>query len=331
MSIGNTYLTLADMYKQQEGGEITASIIELLSQTNELLQDANVIECNDGTGHKTTVRNGLPSATFRKLYQGVMPSKSTTSQVRDTTSMLEAYSEVDSALVELSGNQAQFRLNEARAFMEAMNQECLENIFYGDLKSDTAKFDGLAVRYASIDSDKTKIGYNVIDAGGTGSDNTSIWFVTWGDLHCSMLYPKGTKAGLQHDDKGQNTKTLSDGSLLEVHRDHWKWNLGLSVRDWRSTCRIANIDVSEALAGNVDLLKYLRKAYFRVKKYSKTGRLAMYANSDMCEVIDALATDKSNVRLSIKEYDGKDITHYRNTPIRECEQLLNTESTVAAA
>ncbi|EPE5434245.1 major capsid protein, partial [Escherichia coli] len=66
-------------------------IIELLGQTNPILQDMPFVEGNLPTGHRTTIRSGLPSATWRLLNYGVQPSKSTTVQVTDSVGMLETY------------------------------------------------------------------------------------------------------------------------------------------------------------------------------------------------------------------------------------------------
>lgn len=64
------------------------------------------VEGNLPTGHKTTIRSGLPSATWRLLNYGVQPSKSTTVQVTDSVGMLETYAEVDKSLADLNGNTA---------------------------------------------------------------------------------------------------------------------------------------------------------------------------------------------------------------------------------
>ena len=91
--IGNTYLTLMDLYKQLDGkNNVTSAIIEVLQQTNKILDDMMTVECNKGGSHLTTVRSGLPSGTWRKLYEGVLPQKSTNKQVTDATGMLEAWS-----------------------------------------------------------------------------------------------------------------------------------------------------------------------------------------------------------------------------------------------
>ena len=184
----------------------------------------------------------------------------TTEQVKDVTGMLETYSIVDVDLVDKSENPKLFRLSESSAFIEAMNQKLQETIFYGSIKENAAAFDGLTARYAKKSADVKKIGSNIIDAGGKGDDNTSIWFVTWGDLHTSLLYPQGSQAGVQHKDVGILTETSNSGGKRKVYQDHFKMDVGLSVRDWRSTCRIANISVADlAGAGAADLEELLNQ------------------------------------------------------------------------
>lgn len=328
--VGNTYLTLKDKLAQKEGGKITNTIIDLLAQSNEILEDAVVRECNNGSSHKTTVRNGLPELEFRQFYQGVSCSKGEYTQVTDTTGMLEAYSQVDKALADLEDDTNQFRLNEATGFIEAMNKTVSENLFYGVKATNPAGFDGLATRYGKISNDVNSIGYRVIDAGGTGSDNTSIWFVTWGDLHTHIIYPKGTNAGLQHEDKGAVTVTLPDGKMYEAYRDYFKWDVGLSVRDYRSTCRIANIDVSnlDSADSAADLIKLMIKAYHRVKKYAKTGKTIIYCNETIQTFLHLQAINKSNVNLTVENPEGKPVVNFLGIPVKNCDAILDTEARV---
>lgn len=99
-TIGTNFLTLKDMYSQMEGdGKVTAAIIDLFVSSNAILEDAIAVECNQGTSHKTTVRNGLPTPQFRQFYQGVECQKGDYTPITDTTSMLDDYSEVDSCFV----------------------------------------------------------------------------------------------------------------------------------------------------------------------------------------------------------------------------------------
>ncbi|MBA0419565.1 hypothetical protein D7Y22_01130 [Stenotrophomonas maltophilia] len=330
-TIGNTYLTLADVFKRTDADKQIAAVIELLAQDNPILQDMIVKECNDGTTHLTTVRTGIPEGTWRMLYQGVQPTKSTTAQVRDATGMIEAWSEIDEKLVRMTGDSAGLRLSEAQAFLEGLNQGVATSMFYGDQATSPAKFTGFAPRFNKIATSGS--GAQIVDAGGTGSDNTSIWFIVWSENTVHGLYPKGSKAGIDREDKGKQTKTNADGSILDVVREKFQWDIGLSVRDYRYVSRIANIDVSDVKSGNVKLYDFMRKAYYKLKQRRVMGgRAAIYLNTDMLEALDALATNGGTtdnfVRLTRKEIEGEEVLTYRGIPLRESDALLNTEARV---
>ena len=325
-TLGQTYLTLADKMKRSDPDNKIAAIIEILSETNEILQDAIVLEGNLPTGHRTTVRTGLPTSTWRKLNYGVQPSKSTTKQVDDSCGMLEAYSEVDKALADLNGNSAAFRMSEDVAFMESMNQTMASTMFYGDTDVYPERFMGLAPRYDSISTDPTKAGYNIIDAGGTGSDNTSVWFMKWGPNTVFLTYPKGSKAGFQHTDLGEDTLIDDNGGKYQGYRSHYKWDVGLVLRDWRAVARVANIDVSNLNAGSVAIDDFMIDAYYKVKK--RPGKAAIYCTESVMIALHKIAKDKANVNLTISTFEGREIVSFLGMPIRECEQLLETEAQV---
>lgn len=337
-TLNNNYPTLADVAKQMDGkGNIVSDIVEILNDTNPILMDIPWLECNNGTKHLTTIRSGIPNATFRKLYQGVQPSKGTNTQVEDTCGMLEAWSEIDAKLVEISKNPSQFRLNEARAFLEGMNRQMADTIFYGNTDINPERFMGLAPRFNALTGADNSS--QIVDGGGAGADNTSIWMIVWSDRTVHGLYPEGSKAGLDRDDKGKTTKEVSDGSLYDVMREKFMWDCGLSVRDWRYVVRIANIDVSNMQAGSVDMFGLLRQGFWKLKQRQiSAGRAAIYCNSDVCEALDAQATptvptstttSSGNVRFGVDEISGKEIMTYRGMPIRETDAILNTEALVA--
>src|ERR1700712_4572078 len=115
-------LTLADWAKRQDPNGTVAKVGELLSQTNDILEDAVFVEANQATGHRLTIRTGLPQVYYRMINQGVPTSKSTTTQVDEAVGILEARSHIDVELAKLNGATAAFRLSEDQAFIEAMNQ-----------------------------------------------------------------------------------------------------------------------------------------------------------------------------------------------------------------
>ena len=228
-TIGNNCLTLTDWAKRIDPEGKTAVIVEMLSQTNEILQDAMWIEGNLPTGHRTTVRTGLPEVTWRLLNKGVRKSKSTTAQITHDAGMLEARSEVDQELADLNGNTNEFRLSESQAYIEAMGQEMAETMFYGD-SSEPESFVGLAPRYNDLSAES---GQNIIDGGGNDTDLTSIWLVCWGQMMTSCFFPKGSKAGLMHEDLGLQDAFDEDQNRYRAYMDQYKWKAGMAVRDWR--------------------------------------------------------------------------------------------------
>lgn len=328
--LGNTYVGLADVLRRQDSDSKIAVVIEMLRELNPILDDMMVIPCNDGTSHLTTVRTGIPNATWRLLYQGIQPTKSQTAQVRDTVGMLEAWSEVDAKLVDLTEDSAGLRLSEATAFLEGMNNDMATTLFYGNQALEPEKFTGLAPRF---NDSSTAAGAQIIKAGGSGSTNTSIWFVVWGERTVTGLYPKNSMGGIHRDDKGQQTKTLSDGSVYDVYREKFSWDLGLSVRDWRYVSRVANIDVNNLTAdaaSGANLLNYMTDAYYKLRQRRVNGgRAAIYCNTTIKSFLHKQAKNATNVRVTLDEASGEEVVSFLGMPIREVDAILNTEATVA--
>jgi len=344
----NGKVTLLDWARSNDPEGKTATVIELLAQTNELLNDMTWIEGNLPTGHRTTIRTGLPVAVFRKLYKGVPPSKSIRAQVDDACGMLETRAEIDKDVVELNGNTASFRLSEAQAFLETMNQTMAQTLIYGDTAVDPEKFTGLVARYNTTNP-AVPISQNVIDAGGTGADNTSMWLVVWGPQTVHGIFPKGSKAGLQHEDLGLIDAFDEDRNRYRAYADHWQWKCGLSVRDWRFVVRIANIDVSDLVAQTgtqansaaTSLVKLMIRALARIPAMGM-GNAVFYANRTVKEFLSINALDRSQNALSIRESINqfgevgvgtvaKQDLLFQGVPVRTVDQILSTEARVTSA
>jgi hypothetical protein len=343
-TLGTTVLTYADWAKRMEEDGI-AAIIELLSQTNEILLDMLVLEGNLPTGHKTTVRTGLPQATWRLLNYGVPQGKSTTAQIVDTTGNLETYAEVDKDLADLNGNTSEFRMSEVTAFLEGMNQQMATSAIYGNTGVNPERFMGVAPRYNTVTTATAQTAANVIDMGGTGSTNTSLWVVTWSANTMHGIFPKGKMTGLAHRDMGEWTLQDANGGKYQGYRDHFKWELGMAVRDWRYVVRLANIDVTLLNgASAANLINGLVRGLYRLPTTSpmmsgvqssdspriqgSMGRTVIYCNRVLRTYLDLQAMNKTNVLLQMREFQGEVVTTFRGIPIRTCDAILNTEARI---
>lgn len=330
-TLGANVLTLSDWAKRVDPDGKVPAIVELLSQHNEILLDMQFKEGNLPTGHRLTVRTGLPQVFWRLLNQGVQPSKSTTAQIDEGCGMLEAYSEVDKDLAELNGNTSQFRLSEASAFVEAMSQEMASTLIYGNSGVTPEEFSGLAVRYSSLSANN---GRNIIDGGGTGSDNSSVYLACWGDQTVHGIFPKGSKAGLVHEDLGLVTVETTNGiagQRMRAYQDHWQWKCGLALKDWRYVVRIANIDISNLVTETsaADLVKLMIKAIHRIPNINM-GKCAFYMNRTLHEMLDIQRRSDvlSGGQLNYDVVDGKQQMSFRGIPLRVVDSLVQTEARV---
>lgn len=331
-------LTLVDWAKRLDPNGNVPAVAELLTQTNDVLEDAVFVEGNLPTGHRVVIRTGLPTVYWRLLNAGVPSSKSTTAQVDESVGLMEARSHIDVKLAALNGNKASFRLSEDSAFLESMNQLQALTMFYGNPGVDPKTFLGFATRYGAISGAGNA--QNIMDAGGTGTDNTSVWLVVWGEQTVFCTFPKGSRAGLQHKDLGEETVTDASGNFYQALRTLYTWENGLVVKDWRYVVRICNVDVSDlvGLTGTqantaaTDIIKLMSRAIDRIPNMNM-GRAAFYANRTISSHLRIKALEKSSAALGIQDalnqfgQPGKQLT-FLGIPVRTSDQIINAEARV---
>ncbi|MDR2604262.1 MAG: hypothetical protein LBC55_02795 [Desulfovibrio sp.] len=309
--------SLADIAKRLDANGKIDAIVEQLTRTNEILEDMLFQEANLPTGHKTTIRSDLPTATWRLLNYGVKQSKSSTQQIISTCGMLEAYAEVDKALADLNGNTGAFRASEDQAFLQAMNIAMADTLFYGNVDNEPERFHGFASHLSTVSQP------NVLDAGGTVSGSlTSIYLCAWGPQTVFGIYPKGSKAGFRHNDLGEVTLFDADGGKYQGYRTHYKWDLGLVVRDWRYLIRIANIDLTTIYDNKLIALLVTAS---ELLPDQKLGRPVFYMNRQTRTHLRLARLNKGNVQLSFDDVEGKKVMVFDEIPVRRSDAVLNTE------
>lgn len=325
--------TLLDVANTLDPDGSTAAVAELLSQDNEMLMDMPWFEGNLPTGHRITTRTGLPDVIFRKLNGGVPPSKATTAQLDEACGILEARSEIDKDLAMLNGNTGSFRLLQAKSFIEAMNQRMQQTVLYGSTETTPEAFLGLAPRYgyAPTNSTASPNKVNVIDAGGTGSNNTSIWLVGWGANTVHGIYPKGSQAGLIHNDLGEGDAFDASQNRFRAFMDQYQWKCGIALHDWRYVVRIANVDVTaltkNATAG-ADLIDLMTQALEKIHSLSGVTP-AFYVNRTIRSFLRRQNVNKvASGTLMYDEVAGKPALRFGEVPVRRVDALGIAEARI---
>lgn len=336
-TLGSSVLTLNDWAKRLDPEGKTAMIAEVLSQTNEMVNDIQFKEGNLPTGEQTTIRTGLPAVYWRLMNQGVPNSKSTTAQVTEQCGNLSARSQIDQDEAELNGNTNEYRLSESTAFLEAMSQEFASTLIYGSA-ANPEEFVGLANRYtATTDSN----GQNILSAGGSGADNTSIWLCGWGNKSVYGIFPKGSTAGLMHEDLGLGDAFDSSDNRFRAYMDLYKMKAGLTVKDWRYVVRIPNIDVSDLVAQTstqattaaTSIIKLMSRAIDRLPTMAGISP-AFYANRTVLSHLRLLGLSNSSSAVTVEpalNQFGQTIheTKFLGIPVRLNDAILNTEAVVS--
>ncbi len=332
--------SMIEHYKQIDGQGHLIDVIEVMNDTSQdIMDDWSWMECNSGTKHIRSIRTGLPSVSWGMLYKGTPQSKSAKQNVEHTTGFVEGRSVVDTRQLDLyADKKTELRSAEGRTYQESMAQELVTAMFYHNANTDPRLPTGIAPMYGAIDTKGA--GNQIVDAGGVGSDNTSIWFVEWGFEGLSVIYPKGVPGGIVRENKGEQKEYDENNDVYYVEEEIFRAHTGFTVGDWQRVSRIANIDVSDLKAGSVDLYKFMRQAYYKLKNrrvnkimdQKSPGRIAIYCNTDVLEALDAIGTNSGAgdnfARLRPMELEGKEVMTYRGFPLRETDALLNTEAQV---
>jgi hypothetical protein len=347
-TLPTTNLTLADWAKRRDPNGSMADIANILSQSNEILDDGVFKMANGPTSHRVTVATGLPDVYWRQVNQGVYPSHGTTAQIDEGIGMLESRSEVDIALASLEDDERALRLSEARMRLEAMNQEMATTMFYGNTAANPEKFMGIAPRYSSLSAGNAQ---NIFSCAGTGTGaQTSIYLIGWSDETCHFVFPKGSSAGLEQKDLGEQSVDVfsaADGTgtytgKMQALVDWFCWKMGLVVKDWRYAARICNIKVDD-LAGftggqalnayTSNVIHQMAEAIYRVPNLGMC-KPAFYMNRTVHSSLSRMAMEKQSSVLTIEQGlssygTARQYLSFMGIPIRRCDAILNTEDVVS--
>lgn len=307
----------------KDGKVAEQRVVELQAQTNDVWTVLPLKPCNDGTKETVLLREDLPGVAWRMLNKGSMPGKSAVKQASYTTGGVEALAEIDERMLQLNKNSNTWRLSENVAHQEAMSQKMCSTIFYGDEKINPAGFTGFAAHYYSKKNQSALYGDQIIDAGGTGDNLTSLWIMTLGHDTVYGIHPETVAAGYKYKDNGRVQMTDESGGKFWGYQSQYNWDMGIAIRDPRYIVRVANVDITKT--SNMEFVDTLITAFNQIHNPDH-GRTVILCNRKVQTYLAILAAKKENVNLRIDEFGGKKIEHFWNAPILRNDAILNTES-----
>jgi len=324
-TLSSERVTWKDYASQKDPDGKAAKIIDILD-------DMFVIPGNKEYGLQTTQLASDPVVTIRGVNEGMTSSHASFKNLQVNASLFTALGVVDKELVDAADDKMGFRANVNKPFIGAMGKKLANQLFKGSKSSDAQGFNGLEQFYKAT---TTKYyGDYVLAAGGTGTDNRSIWLIDWGEDSVCGFYPKNTEVGLQHKDYGEELIKLDDGKFMPAYRDMWEWRAGIAVRNYKKIVRIANIDASalstagQTTDGSADLLNLMIEAIESIPNISPRARF--YCGRKVKTAFVKKAIGKSNAFLTMENLtNGKITPAFLGVPIRLCEVLDADETLVS--
>lgn len=337
MAIGNLALTFNDLRKRQAPDGTIDRIVEVLQQSNPIMEHIKWRQGNLPTGNQTTQRTSIPTPSLRAINQGVKPTKSTTRQVVDTCCILEDRSRVDVELLSLEPDPQAFRASEDKAHIEGFSEKVASMIFYGDSDKNIDEFNGLAKRYNVIGGEKGTYGHQVKDAGGTKDGAlSSLWITVWGD-NLSGMYPKYGYAGLKQRDLGERSVDDGNGGTYQAVETLFTWKVGLIVADPRLVACVRNIDADSLMNAAaatkkafIDQIIAAKNSITRLQGENLSARI--YASEKVCNFLESYLTDKNNVYVTRGDLENDTaVVRIMGLPVYKEDELKDTENHIATA
>jgi hypothetical protein len=232
--------------------------------------------------------------------------------------------------LDIAPDAAAYLALEARPHIAVMGETVVRTIFNGD---DAGGILGLRARYGKISGGPKDRSRQIIDAGGTTGNLTSVYIVKWDPQELTGIYPKNTTMGLKTVVLTNQMVPDREGELFRAHITDYSQYIGLKLRDPRLAARVCNISM-DGMTTDAEA----RKALFRLLITAKNrifhvsqGRVVMYMNPDLANIVELAAFEKENTVVGYKDGIASDtrVLTFSGIPIRKNDFMAEPEAKVS--
>lgn len=333
-------MTASEIARREHNGRAQV-IVDIFSESNPLLLDAQWEECNNGRFHTVGRVAVEVEGQERRYNQGVPNKSATTAPYTERTCMIDGESVIDSAQLRHSADGDNVRQQESDIFMRKMTKRMSQRTFYGDQALDGLQITGLSNRsdYNVLSTPSLESGYVYDNAGGNASvtvNKMSTWFMGWGNKQVKMVYPRHDAPSMESDsfvginaiDKGEQRIVDTNGNGYYAKCIWFEMHFGIFIYDPRYVRRIPNIsntgiDGIDDFGFDEDQWIY---AYCHMPSWDG---LTIYIPRNLWAQIWIRAKDKGNVNFTMDtDPFGRPMQRFLGAPIRVLDQLSTIEATV---
>jgi hypothetical protein len=314
-----------------------AKVYDMVTENTPIIRDLMMVQCNRIDEFEHAELTGLPTSYYVMLGQGYPKSKATTKIVKDGTARVGNRFEVDRETARLSGNVPEFMSKQEMFHIKSVMEKIEETIIYG-AAVDVDEFIGIHARLSTPSADRKNSGYNIINGGGTGSDNMSVLGIVHSTETFHGIYPQGQKAGLEIDridsvsgaDGVPITDPIDSTRELLGYKRFVQQILGIAVPSWHGIVRICNIDNSLLIADastGADLNVLFQRMALRMTRV-KIGKKKIYVNDTVYSFIMQQLSKTVGGNVGFSQVQGQEQVQFWGIDIEVCDALLINEATV---
>ena len=317
----NTQLTLVELAKNIAPNGQLHRVAQIFTQTNRMLEDIPWFEANDIFGHKAAQESSEPVGSRRMLNDGVPNEDVQTTNLTFGTSMVETFCTSDCKLVDASPSPETFRNNRAARFVRGMGKTFQYSLIYDNAALVPGEMTGFAPMMGTLNT------RNILGAGGSGGDTTSVYVVQWGEGKAYCVHPRGSKVGVYHEDLGRKEVAgKTAGTLMMAYRDHFGVDFGLVVEDPKAIGRYANIE----LTGTSNTFDEDQLIGIMDQMIDDWSGAAIYVGRRIMTQMRIALKNKYNVNFGQMEgLGGVPVLTFQGVPVRRVDQIKEDETVVS--
>lgn len=295
------YPSLANVLSTVDPNGEILNIASVLDEKSDFAKILPMFPTNMQTHNICGDDTSLPTPTLRLANEGVAAAVGTSKQIIDAPVTMESHIEIDYKILQEARDKTAYVKRQISMHMSGHLHSAVDYFINGDFSTNPREFNGLAVRYNTLPTtpyDITDPYHTVIDGGGAGADNSSIYLVAFGEGKVHGIYPQGSKAGLQLIDRGSAKIITAIGSGFYGMAYQLVWDLGLVINDRRCVARICNIDASD-LKRDASSGANLIDLFTEAKNNLEAGGAKVYAftSRQVADYFESQVDNKANAHV----------------------------------
>ena len=338
-----TNISQAEMTRRETPDGRLANLIDVISETNAIIDDADFIEANNGNYHEETRVASEPTGQERAYNQGIAGEAGVTEKVIEPSSMIDGLSEIDAAQLRHAPDPLGFRDQEDRIYLRGMAKTFASRLFDGNRSTNNLQINGINNR---ADYNVLSSPYTYDNGEGDTADAstfTSIYAIQWGPRMVQLFHPRNDAIGGDAANRGISLTDYGRSIIQDANASALKYpafqtwlelHFGLFIFDPRKIRRIVNIATA---TNNGTTFKSFHEDHMidlhaDAVADGGTEGMVFYCNATVFAQIDKRANEKGNASFATNmEGEGpfaKPVTRWNGIPIRLVAQITSTQADI---